>query len=212
MARIKAREIDSRCRHQGGQADHDKSAGLPIWTTASRPKGGAQGSAPSSTPGILLCALWARLRRFKIAPDDFVPGLEYDIRGAITARCFETVANIPLRPVNDHRSVETAARVIVRHRRSSFSRSCASHATPARNAKPAAFATELLSSSAATAGTVCKVNALRPGGDRAQYGRLSNAPISHRSPRPRAKPMSENCSQRPAPAVLGVQVRGQRAY
>ena len=39
---------------------------------------------------------------------------------------------------------------------SSFSRSCAALATPACNENPVAFATELLSS-AATAGTVCKM-------------------------------------------------------
>jgi hypothetical protein len=40
--------------------------------------------------------------------------------------------------------------------------SCASLATPACNENPAAFASELVSSAAATAGTVCQVNALRP--------------------------------------------------
>ena len=110
MARTKAREIDSRCRHQGGQADHDKSAGLPIWTTASRPKGGAQGSAPSSTPGILPCALWARLRRFKIAPDDFVQRLKHHLRRAIPVGSFETVANIPLGSERQSLSRESWAR------------------------------------------------------------------------------------------------------
>ncbi len=33
--------------HQGNQPRDDKSAGLPIWTTAGRRKGGAQGCAPS---------------------------------------------------------------------------------------------------------------------------------------------------------------------
>ena len=96
MARIKAREIDSRGRHQGGQAGHDKSAGLPIWTTASRPKGGAQGSAPSNTPGIRPFARRASLRLFKIAPGDFVQRLKHYVRRAITVGCFETVPNIPL--------------------------------------------------------------------------------------------------------------------
>jgi len=42
-----AHQMTSRTGYQCGQAGNDKSAGLPIWTTAGRPKGGAQGCAPS---------------------------------------------------------------------------------------------------------------------------------------------------------------------
>jgi hypothetical protein len=45
---MKAGEIQARTGNQGRQARDDKSAGLPIWTTAGRPKGGAQGCAPSN--------------------------------------------------------------------------------------------------------------------------------------------------------------------
>ena len=68
-----AHVIETRCAGAGSSVASTKYSGRP---------------AP--------CALRASLRRFKIAPGDFVERLEHDIRGAITVRCFETVANIPL--------------------------------------------------------------------------------------------------------------------
>jgi hypothetical protein len=60
------------------------------------------------------------------------------------------------------RSVDTAGRAMYRHSRSSFRRWCACVATPAWSENPEAFATWLLSSLSSRAGTVCRVNALRP--------------------------------------------------
>ena len=47
-------------------------------------------------PHILRSALWARLRRFKIAPCDFVQWLEHDMRGAVPIRRFQSVVDEPL--------------------------------------------------------------------------------------------------------------------
>ena len=44
---VEAREVEPQLGHQGRQPSDDKSAGLPIWTPAGRPQGGAQGCAPS---------------------------------------------------------------------------------------------------------------------------------------------------------------------
>lgn len=46
-ARIRTGQIDSRFEHQCRQSDADKSAGLPIWTTAGHPRVGALDCAPS---------------------------------------------------------------------------------------------------------------------------------------------------------------------
>lgn len=43
---VEARQVHSGFGHQGRQFGNDKSAGKPICTTAGRPQGGAQGSAP----------------------------------------------------------------------------------------------------------------------------------------------------------------------
>jgi hypothetical protein len=47
---LKPGQVRTQWRHQRREFGDDKSAGLPIWTTAGRPLGGAQGNAPSSTP------------------------------------------------------------------------------------------------------------------------------------------------------------------
>jgi len=47
---VGAGQVRPRRRHQCRQFGDDESAGLPIWTTAGRPQGGAQGCAPSSRP------------------------------------------------------------------------------------------------------------------------------------------------------------------
>ena len=46
-----------------------------------------------SIPGILPSTLWARLRRFKIAPGDFVQWLEYNMRRAISIRRLQSVVD-----------------------------------------------------------------------------------------------------------------------
>ena len=45
---VKAGQIDARFGRPRRQPGNDKSAGLPIWTTAGRPQGGAQGCVPSN--------------------------------------------------------------------------------------------------------------------------------------------------------------------
>jgi len=47
---VEAGQVGARWRHQGREFGDEKSAGLPIWTTAGRPQGGAQGCAPSTPP------------------------------------------------------------------------------------------------------------------------------------------------------------------
>jgi hypothetical protein len=52
---VVAREVDARRRHQSCLPDHDKSGGLPIWTTAGRPQGGAHGCPPSIPVARIPC-------------------------------------------------------------------------------------------------------------------------------------------------------------
>ncbi len=45
---VKLCEVRTRWRHPRREFGDDKAAGLPIWTTAGRPQGGAQGCAPAA--------------------------------------------------------------------------------------------------------------------------------------------------------------------
>ena len=130
-------------------------------------------------------AIRASLRLLKIAPGDFTQRLKHYVRRAIPVGCFEAVPNIPLsserQPLSrDRRARDIAAQAfeilalmrLVRHPgmqrdKIAWSNSEQPQAGPQgegqdARSNPAAFATELLLSAAATAGTVCKVNALRP--------------------------------------------------
>ena len=131
-----AREVDAWRRHQGGQSRHhverlDKIAGSNFEQPKAGPKGGGQDARRSTTS--VVPSRYGVFKRYRIFPW----------------------------AVSDSRSVETAGRVIVRHRRSNFSRSCASLATKACNENPAARA-NLPSMDSAAAGNVCKVKAFRP--------------------------------------------------